>query len=339
MVAGDEAERGHEMNVLPASIESFLAHLTACGRAYTASATRQALEQLVFWANQHSPSLDTLTATKADLFAFQSWLVTTYRSPSGKPLAKSTCSTRIDQVRSFYRWCCARGILAIDPSSELGVRRVRSRVVVRDHLTLQEATAMVQTQASVATRATVGTKSHALALRTLAAVCLGLATGRRAGGMTTLRVSDIDCVRRELRVEREKGSVGRVLPVAGWAVDVVALYLRDARPVLVRGDSTPWLFLNQAGTGPLCRISLRWIFRELVQLTISENPDLVDLPSRKLTWHSLRVSFARLLFSNGCDIRSVNELLLHTRLSTTALYTPVPIEELRQVFRVAHPRP
>jgi site-specific recombinase XerD len=64
----------------------------------------------------------------------------------------------------------------------------------------------------------------------------------------------------------------------------------------------------------------------------------LELPGKRITWHSLRVSFATLLFANGCDIRSVNELLLHRLLSTTAQYTPIPVDDLRQVCRMAHPR-
>jgi site-specific recombinase XerD len=129
-----------------------------------------------------------------------------------------------------------------------------------------------------------------------------------------------------------------VLPVAGWAITVVASYLCDARPILARGHDSPHLFLNLPGTGPITREALRWMLEQLLARTLRENPDLTDLPGKHITWHSLRVSFATLLFSNGCDIRSVNELLLHRRLSTTARYTPIPVEDLRQVFRIAHPR-
>ncbi len=76
----------------------------------------------------------------------------------------------------------------------------------------------------------------------------------------------------------------------------------------------------------------------MVGRAVRENRDLTDLPGKRVTWHSLRVSFAGLLFSNGCDIRSVSELLLHRLLSTTAAYTPIPVDDLRRVFRTAHPR-
>lgn len=322
---------------LPAAMTAFLEHLVLRGRDLTAASTRQALEQFLAWAS--TAHFDPLLATADQLATFQAWLVTTYHTPQGRPLAKSTCATRLAQLQSFYRWAHQRDLIAIDPSTRIGVRVPRSRVVIREYLTLQEATAVVQAQAGVVAAAPIGTHTHAEAVRNLAAVCLALATGRRIGGMTTLRVADLDLTRGELRVEREKGATGRVLPVAGWAVAVAASYVREARPILARGHASAWLFLNQPGDGPITRDALRWMLEQLMARTIRENTDLTDLPAKRITWHSLRVSFATLLFSNGCDIRSVNELLLHRRLSTTARYTPIPVEDLRQVFRIAHPRP
>jgi len=322
---------------LAPAMTAYLEHLVLRNRVLTARSIGQALEQFQAWAV--GAGVDPLLATATQLAAFQSWLVTVYRSPSGKPLAKTTCSTRLAQVQAWYRWAHGRGLICIDPSRTIGVHVPRSRVVVREYLTLQEATALVQTQAGVVAAAKAGTHTHAEAIRNLAAICLSLTTGRRIGGMTTLHVAHLDCARRELRIEREKGITGRVVPVAGWAIDVAALYLSEARPLLTRGHDAPWLFLSAGGDGPITREALRWMLEQLMIRTVAENPDLVELPTKRITWHSLRVSFATLLFSNGCDIRSVNELLLHRQLSTTARYTPIPIEDLRQVFRVAHPRP
>jgi site-specific recombinase XerD len=273
------------------------------------------------------------------LAAYQGYLVSDYRSPRGQPLARSTLSTHVAVVRGFYRWLTVQGRIIADPSRRMELRSVSSRVVVRQPLTEQEVTALIQTQAALVTAAPSGTITRAKALRNLTAVCLALATGRRIGGMTRLRVDDLDLTRRELRVAREKGRMGRVLPVAAWAVEVVALYLREARPLLMHGDAAPWLFLSGAGDGPITRESLGWILDEMLARTMRDNPDLEELPSKRLSWHSLRVSFAKLLFSNGCDIRSVNELLLHTCPSTTARYTPIPVDNLRRAFRSAHPRP
>ena len=132
--------------------------------------------------------------------------------------------------------------------------------------------------------------------------------------------------------------MGRVLPVAAWAMEVVRWYLRDARPVLVRGQDTPWLFVDGSGCNPIGVQVLAAGLKKLVAETIVANPDLEELREKSISFHSLRVSFATLLFQNGCDLRSVNELLLHKSLATSAKYTPIPIEDMRSIFRTAHPR-
>jgi site-specific recombinase XerD len=317
------------------AMAAYLDHLSLRNRGLTARAVGQALMQFQGWAA--AQGLEPLNATTADCERFQAWLVTDYLSPTVKPLARSTCATRLAYLRSWYRWLHARGVIAIDPSRTIGLRVPRSRVVVREHLEVQEVTALIQTQAGIVATTRPGTHTHAEAQRNLAALALTVATGGRIGGMTTLRASDVDLIRSELRVDREKGRMGRVLPVAGWAMAVVKAYLADARPLLLPEPTSPWLLVGQEGV--VSRDSLGWALTELVRQTIAANPDLEELPGKTISWHSLRVSFATMLFSNGCPIRSVNELMLHRCLSTTAKYTPIPIDDMLQVWRSAHPRP
>jgi len=224
-------------------------------------------------------------------------------------------------------------------SASASVRVVPSRVVLHQHLSLQEAIAVVQTQAQAVSGTPPATIAWARRLRLLAAVCLGLATGRRISGLIGMQVADLDLDHAELRVPREKGRVGRVLPVAAWAITVVQTSLREARPLLLSTTDVPWLLVGSGDHGRLTRGALGDALEQLITQTATSNPDLADLSGKTITWHSLRVSFATLLFSNGCPIRSVNELMLHRSLSTTARYTPIPIEDMQQIWRTAHPRP
>jgi integrase/recombinase XerD len=312
------------------------------GRDRTAGCAAEVLAQFHRWAEAQTKPLDPVNATTEQLEAYQDHLVTSYRTPRGKPLARSTASMRIAFIKGWYRWLTDRGHLIADPSRHLGIRVVVSRVVMKDPLSLQEVTALVQTAAGVVNRYRPGTHRRAIALRNLAAIGLTLATGRRISGLANLTVAQLNLDRHELRVEKEKGHVGRVLPVAGWAVEVATLYMREGWPRLLAGRDpaeVPWLFPSGEATGAVKRTTLKDVLNRLVMTTIAGNADLTDLPAKRITWHCLRVSFATLLFQNGCDIRSVNELLLHRKLSTTAKYTPIMIEDLRQVLRSAHPRP
>jgi integrase/recombinase XerD len=318
-------------------MREYIDYLILRARERTAQSVLEALDGFLAWVRaQH---LDVLCLTKEILFRYQEYLLVEYRTRAGKPLARKTAVTRIVLIKGFYAWLVDCGHLVVDPARHLGISEVRSRVVVSQPLTLQEVTAILQTASARVRQHRPGTSLHVRHLRNLAALSLSLATGRRIGGLVGLKLSQVDVPKRELRIEREKGHAGRVLPVKAWAMDIVARYLATARPRLAHGHDTPWLFLNPEGTGHATRGMFSIILKLLLPQVRRQNPDLVDLQRKRVTWHSLRTSFATLMFRNGCDIRVVNELMLHRDLSTTARYTPVPVEDLRQVFRSAHPRP
>lgn len=316
---------------------AFIEHHRLRGRLGTATAINLILRQFAAWCRDQA--IDPLRLTRAQADAYRIWLSTEARTRTGALLARTSVAQRITYVSGWYDWLEAQGAIIGNPAGALHVRVVQSRVVLHQHLSLQETIAVVQTQAAAVLAAEPGTITRARRLRTLAAVCLGLATGRRISGLTGMRVSDLDLDRQELRVGSEKGRTGRVLPMAGWAVAVVREYLRDARPLLAATGDVPWLLVGTGGDGRLCASTLAAWLRDLLTATCAANPDLTELPGKTITWHGLRVSFATLLFANGCPIRSVNELMLHRSLATTARYTPIPIEDMQRIWHTAHPRP
>jgi integrase/recombinase XerD len=152
-----------------------------------------------------------------------------------------------------------------------------------------------------------------------------------------LRLCEVDVERNEIRVEREKGRTGRVLPVADWAMATVRRYLTEARLMTLKGKGSPWLFVSQ-NAAVLCTRGVGFMLAAAIAETIRCNPDLTDLPNKRISTHSLRVSFATLLFQGGANIRSINELMLHSSLTTTGRYTPIPVADLRRALLAAHPR-
>lgn len=282
--------------------------------------------------------LDALHATTDDIRAFQRWLCNDYRSSSGQPLERVTQATRLSGVKAYYRWLERRGLILSDVARKVELPRVSKRVTTRDYLTLQEATAMVQTQARAVLRFREGSFRWAKETEGLAILCIALATGRRRRALLALRVSDLNFPRNEIRIEREKGKAGRVLPVARWAMTAAQAYVEKARPVLNwHPEENPWLFVGDKSP-QYGEATLAQFLERIHKQTVAENPDLEELATKHLTPHSLRVSFATLLFRRGCNIRSVNELMDHDCLSTTARYTPVPLEDLRRACGLAHPR-
>lgn len=126
-----------------------------------------------------------------------------------------------------------------------------------------------------------------------------------------------------------KGSKERIVPVGGYAQRALQAYLVRTRPNLVsQGRGTPALFLNQRG-GRLSRQSAWQIITDAAQIA--------QLPS-EVSPHTLRHSFATHLLEGGADVRVVQELLGHSSVATTQIYTLVTVDRLREIYAGAHPR-
>jgi len=315
---------------------AFLEALRRENRHSTADCYRFGLHNFQQWLERGK--LDPLKLTRQSLEQFQRWLCEEYRSPAGRALCRGTLGTRISAVKSFYKWLYRRGLLLVDLAPALRVPTVRRGKVSCDHLTQQETIAIVQTQAGRLLAMREGTKDWAVQFRNLALLCLAIATGRRRMTIVTLKVADLDFKRHEIRIDWEKGKPGRVLPCAGWALAVADEYVRKARPLLSnRWPRAPWLFTG-VRTKRICGAYLGRMLRDLRDCAVREHPDLEELRDKRLSTHSLRVTFATMLFLNGANIRCVNELLMHERLTTTARYTPLELDDVRRALKGAHPR-
>ena len=321
-------------------VEAYLDHLRSADKVTTAGTNATYLGMFTRWLASQGLALSQDTITPDVLARFQVHITREYRTKRGGGLlAERSQVTAIIVLRGFFAWLHKRGLMLFNPAAGLVPPTPAQRLTVaKDHLDLQEAIALVATCAALVDEAKAGTNAWALAMRDHAAICLDLATGRRCHGLCGARVADLDQEQNEIRVEYEKGKTGRVLPVAAWAVRAVQRYLTQARPLLLRGKDSPFLFVSQRAVR-LCERGFAYLLDAVVEKTISRNPDLTALPTKTISTHSLRVTFAAtLMFPNGCGIRALNELMLHTSLNTTAQYTPIPLEDLRRVLLTTHPR-
>jgi len=153
------------------------------------------------------------------------------------------------------------------------------------------------------------------------------ATGIRVGELVGLDIHDLDPTRRTIRV-LGKGSKERVVPYGAIAEKTVEKYLAISRPALATDLSGAALFLGSRGK----RIDQR-VVRTMVHEVLSSLEGVPDLGP-----HGLRHSAATHLIEGGADIRAVQEILGHSSLATTQLYTHVSMDRLRAVFEQAHPR-
>jgi integrase/recombinase XerD len=166
-----------------------------------------------------------------------------------------------------------------------------------------------------------------IAVRDRAILELLYATGARITEIVSLDLDDL--VDPTLLRVLGKGSKERIVPVGRYAQSALEAYLVRTRPLLaVNGKGTPALFLNQRG-GRLSRQSAWQI--------IHDAADAAKLPG-EISPHTLRHSFATHLLEGGADVRVVQELLGHSSVSTTQIYTLVTVDALREVYATAHPR-
>jgi integrase/recombinase XerD len=230
-------------------------------------------------------------------------------------LSPSSIRRNVSAVRSYFRFMIAEGELVRDPSEKLeSPKRWRSLPEV---LTVDEAEKLI----------TAPTLDEPFAFRDRAMLELAYGAGLRVSEWITLSVKDVMMEDHLLRVFG-KGSKERLVPIGRKAIGAVAIYLRELRPRLERGQGKGILFLNARGE-PLSRMGAWKILRKYVDAAGITKP---------VSPHTLRHSFATHLLEGGADLRAVQEMLGHADISTTQIYTHVDREFLRSVHRQFHPR-
>ncbi len=307
---------------LRAAVEVFARHLTADRgfSEHTVRAYRGDLSDLAGFVEERaaaaSEAPDAVDVRELDLETLRDWLW----HGSGAGLAKSTLARRSAAVRGFTRWLVATGETPADAAARLKAPRPDQhlpRVLTRGQ--------MSTVFDGLASRAATGDPA---ALRDQAVVELLYASAMRVSELTGLRIPDLDRARLTARV-LGKGGKERVVPYGVPASRAIDHYLADGRPALQAGHpETGSLFLNSRGAP----MNTRSVY-ELVAGILHEVPGTG--PSGP---HAFRHTAATHLLDGGADLRAVQEILGHSSLSTTQIYTHVSAERLKQSYAAAHPR-
>ena len=234
-----------------------------------------------------------------DVRVLTDWVAVLGRARPGGKLAPATIGRKLAAVRSLLRFSLGPDHV---PNAALAPRRPRR---LPDAPKQEEVEALVE---SVAVDGPLG-------LRNTALVELVYSTGLRAAEAVGLDLGDVDFEQERVHVREGKGGKDRVVPLGEEAGALVARYLREARPKLARGAENA-LFLSARG-------------RRLDTSTLRR---LVPHP------HRLRHAFATHLLEGGADLRTIQELLGHSSLSTTQIYSLVEAKRLRRIYDHAHPR-
>jgi len=278
-------------------------------------------------------------------------------------VAKNTIAAYRRDLRRYLSFLEERGIASIDQITEIAVQDFATRLVsihglsatsvarvlagvrglhkywLLENLTKADPSATVKppktprrlpkaiTIAQVEDLLNAVSGDDPVSVRDRAILELLYATGARITEVVSLDLDDL--VDPTLLRVLGKGSKERIVPVGRFAQSALEAYLIRTRPLLaLNGKGTPALFLNQRG-GRLSRQSAWQI--------IHDAAEAANLPG-EISPHTLRHSFATHLLEGGADVRVVQELLGHSSVATTQIYTLVTVDALREVYATAHPR-
>ena len=230
-------------------------------------------------------------------------------------LAPASIRRNVSAVRTYFRFLLGEGLVARDPSERLDTPKRWQ--TLPEVLTVDEVERLVGAPSL----------DEAFAFRDRAILELAYGAGLRVSEWLTVGVRDVMLDEALVRVFG-KGSKERLVPIGRRAIAAVAIYLRELRPRLERGEGKGALLLNGRGT-PMTRMGAWKLLRKYVeQAGITKH----------VTPHTLRHSFATHLLEGGADLRAVQEMLGHADISTTQIYTHVDREYLRAVHKQFHPR-
>ena len=292
-----------------AQVDAYLAHLSLERRLspHTVESYGRDLAMLGRYSAGVGANVETLTRPAIEQHIRQ--LMGEGRSP--RSVARAVAC-----YRSFYRFLVISGLIQANPAADL--QPPRAWKTLPKFLDTEEVDRLLAAPDVSTPR---GLRDRAL-IETL------YATGLRVSELINLRAQDLNLDDGYLTCFG-KGRKQRLVPLGLEAAGWVTRYVKEARPLLVKRRSSPKLFVNARGGTGLSRVGFWKILK-----AYGRQAGLMN----NLSPHVLRHSFATHLLDQGADLRDIQELLGHARLSTTQIYTQVSMEKMIDVYSKAHPK-
>lgn len=301
-------------------IEQFLEHLRYERNvsAHTLRNYSSDLEQFVDFlapVDQKTKKRNLPSVNEIDHLTIREWLATLHSAQK----KKASIARKLATLRTFFQFLVREGVLELNPAKLVSTPKLEKKLP--KHLSIEEAIRFIE---SPDLETDLGKRDRAM-------LELMYATGVRVAELTTLNIADVD-FRNQLARVTGKRRKQRIVPFGEPAGEAIRNYLevRDRflsnAAISEREDEA--LFLNYQGT----RITTRSVGR-MVEKYIR-----LCAGMHNISPHALRHSFATHLLDSGADLRDIQELLGHARLSTTQVYTHVSMEKLIEVYDKAHPK-
>jgi integrase/recombinase XerC len=291
------------------AVDEFARHLASV-RNRSAHTVRAYLADVVSLLD-HAARMRCRSIADLDITVLRSWLARLRTLGA----ARSSLARRAAAARTFCRWAHRAGLVPVDAGAQLASPKARRELPVV--LRTDQAAALVEGPAD---------QAQPVALRDRLVLELLYATGIRVGELCGLDLTDVDRGRRVVRV-LGKGGKERTVPFGLPADRALDGWLRHGRPALAGPASGTALLLGARG-GRLQQAVARRV--------VATYAKIAGLPHTGP--HGLRHSAATHLLEGGADLRAVQELLGHSSLASTQIYTHVSVERLRAAYRQAHPR-
>ena len=280
----------------------------------TVSVRRITLSQFVQWCLDRDVT-DPRRVTREMIERYQRHLYH-YRKENGETLCVSSQLHRLIALRSWFTYLARQRHIQANPTAELVLPREEHRLP-RHTLTVSEAEAVLE-QPDI--RTPFGLRDRAM-LETF------YSTGMRRSELARLELSDIDRERNTILIRLGKGRKDRVVPIGGRALAWIDKYLQEVRPDFLHDGSQAVLFLSKTG---------RAMHANHLSALVAGYVRSAGIAKRG-GCHLFRHTTATLMHEAGADVRHIQALLGHARLTTTQIYTQVSIKKLREVHERTHP--
>lgn len=231
-----------------------------------------------------------------------------------KTLKPTSINRHLSTLRSYYNYLLKEGIVINNPFKLVSSQKKEKKLP--NYMKYSEFEALID-----------ACDETNLGIRNRVLIELLFATGARIGELIGIKLQDINFSNREIKL-KGKGNKERICFFNSFSEKYLKEYINGARNELLNGKNSNQLFINHLG-GNLTDRGVRDILDKLIKRASLNT---------KITPHSFRHTFATMLLNEGCDLKSVQELLGHVNLSTTSIYTHLTNDRIKDVYLHTHPR-
>ncbi|HEX3029213.1 MAG TPA: site-specific tyrosine recombinase XerD [Clostridia bacterium] len=231
-----------------------------------------------------------------------------------KGRATSTISRNLASIRSFYQYLAKNKVIEQDPTADLESPKVEKKLP--QILSTQEVELLLEQPKCIDLKG----------FRDKAMLELLYATGIRVSELICLNLTDINLEMGFIKCN--KGSRERMIPIGSIAISALQEYINKSRGLLIQRSDEKALFVNING---------RRLTRQGFWKIIKQYKNQAKI-SKDITPHTLRHSFAAHLLENGADLRSIQEMLGHSDISSTQIYAQIAKNKIKEIYKKTHPR-